>query len=113
MEQKKTLAAIFNFIGGVSGLISIAIILLKGGMLLQKVDGHETRLNNIEATGSIGLREHVKMDDERVTDVRNRTARLEDAMMKLVDLNADVKVLNAKVDSLKEQLSKAEVRAKP
>ena len=116
-EPKALFASTFNFLGGISGLISIVIIIWKGGALNQKVESHETRIGNIEQTGSIGLREHVKGDDERVADMRLRETDMalrithqEELTAKLTELFGDVKVINVKLDALKEQIT---VKIKP
>lgn len=112
MDQKKNLAAsVFTFLGGVSGLISIALIVWKGGAIVNTIEIHGRRLDTIEANGSIGLREHVKMDDERVSDIRQRQidqalrmTHQEETLTRVLELFGEVKVINTKLDALKEQV---------
>lgn len=113
MEQKKNLAAsVFNFLGGLSGLISIGLIIWKGGILVATVDNHGKRLDNIEMGGSIGLREHVKLDDERINDIKqrqvdqaSRITHQEETVTRLMELYGEVKVINTKLDALKETMN--------
>jgi hypothetical protein len=97
--------AVMNMLGGMSGLLSIALIVWKGGVLYQHVDDHERRLAIMESGGSIGLREHVKQDDERVNELRLRVVHQEEVSASLLELKGDVKVLNVKMDSIKDQLN--------
>ena len=108
-NHRELLAKLFSFIGGLSGLLSIALIIWKGGVLWQMVVEHDRRIVSIENGGSMGLREHVKLDDERVGAMQRGITEQREAQNKLLsqvgDLATDVKVINAKLDSIKEQIS--------
>lgn len=113
MEQRKSaIVGLLNLLGGMGGLLSIVLIIWKGGALAQRVDDHSRRLDQIELGGSIGLREHVKMDDERVSDIKQRqvdvTQRLahqDETLTKLTELFGDVKVINVKLDAINEKIA--------
>ena len=109
MDQK--LAPLFNFTGGLSGFLAIGLLIWKGGALVEKVDNHEARLSSIELLGSVGLREHSKMDDERVGDIKQRQNEMslrmnhqEESLSRLMEIVGDIKAVNAKLDALKEQI---------
>lgn len=111
MERTTKLSSLFNLVGGISGLISISLIIWQGGQLYQRVEDHGKRLDRIEVAGSGGLREHVKGDDERVMDIRQRLVdqstrltHIEDVNTKLLELSGELKAVNAKLDALKEQI---------
>lgn len=106
MERTKSaLERVFNYVSGLSGLLSIALLVWKGGFLWNTVfDSHERRITAIEQGGSRGLEVHVKQDDERVADLRSRTGRLEEAVLQFSEIKKDVAVLNVKLDSLKDKL---------
>lgn len=110
MEQRKSLiVSTLNFLGGLSGLLSLALLVWKGGMIAQMVAQHETRIGLIESGGSGTVREHVKEDNERIGDLKLRMVRQEDLNgsinVKLSDLVGEVRVLNFKVDTLNEKLN--------
>lgn len=98
----------FTFFGGVGGFASIALIIWKGGILWQMVTDHDRRLVDIEHGGSIGLREHVKLDDERVREIQVQQAIDREIRQRLLEtvavVSSDVKVLGVKMDAIKEQL---------
>ncbi len=101
---------VFNFLGGLSGLLSIALIIWKGGVLWQMVADHDRRITNVEQRGSIGLIEHVKLDDERVGAIKSEQAQDREIRQRLLEsvnsVVSDVKVINTKLDAIKEQINK-------
>ena len=103
-EPKILFSSTFNFLGGVSGLLSLALIIWNGGTLWQMVHDHGRRIDSIEQSGSSGLREHVKEDTERVRDLQDRMKRQEEVSLRVVELSGDVKVISVKLDALKEAM---------
>ena len=97
---------IFNLIGGLSGLLSIALLVFKGGVLLQTVDDHGRRISTMENGGSSLAREHIKLDDERVTNLKERTAKLEAIMSSIPNIERDVAVMRRDIDSIVKALDK-------
>jgi hypothetical protein len=91
---------VFNLIGGLSGLLSIALLIFKGGVLLQTVDDHDRRIVQMEQGGSSLAREHIKLDDERVQNLKERTARLEAIMASIPNIERDVAVMRVQVENL-------------
>lgn len=106
MERKNILVSVFNLLGGMSGLLAIGLVVWKGGALAQTVIDHGRRLDSIESSGSVGLREHVKLDDERVKEMQVRISTSEAVAGKVTELVGEVRVINVKLDALKEQLQK-------
>lgn len=112
MERQKTLAqSVFSFLGGVSGLISIGLIVWKGGILwsvvethTEKLATHERRFESIESSGSMGLREHVKLDDVRVAELQAEQKNQREVSNKVIELVGEVKLVNFKLDELKAQI---------
>lgn len=103
-KPKSVIVGAFNFLGGLGGLISICLLVWRGGALVQTVNDHGRRIDNIELGGSIGLREHVKLDDERVADIKLQTARLTNITDKQTDALADIRVIKSTMDSMQRQL---------
>jgi hypothetical protein len=97
---------IFNLIGGLSGLLSIALLVFKGGVLLQTVDDHDRRIGVMEQGGSSMAREHIKLDDERVTSLKERTAKLEAIMSSIPNIERDVAVLRVQIEGLVKALDR-------
>ena len=97
---------IFNLIGGLSGLLSIALLVFKGGVLLQTVDDHDRRIGVMEQGGSSMAREHIKLDDERVQSLKDRTAKLEAIMSSIPNIERDVAVMRRDIDAIVKALDK-------
>jgi hypothetical protein len=73
------------------------------------------RVQELERSGSANFQRHEQKDDERVlnirgsmTDLVQRVTRHDEAIAKVVEALGEIKVLNTKLDSLKEQ-----IKAKP
>lgn len=103
------LREVFNFIGGVSGLLSIVVLIWKGGALAQTVADHDRRISVFEVHGSVGLTEHVKYDDERVSNLKDRVTRVETALLNLAEMQKDIAVMAVQVG----QIQKTVERVKP
>ena len=91
---------VFNLIGGVSGLLSIGLLVFKGGAITQVVTEHERRIEWVERNGSASLGEHVKYDDERVKNLNERVIRVEGYLAVLPAVQRDVAVMDVKLDTL-------------
>jgi predicted membrane chloride channel (bestrophin family) len=102
MNERRTLvASVFSAVGGVSGVIAIALVIWRGGAMAENQRFHEVRLTTMEGimnnAGSLGLQKHVAIDDARSAVDEQRIERLEAAIAVVVRLEA-------KVDALKESL---------
>lgn len=110
MNNREFVGRMFDFIGGVSGLLSIVLIIWKGGVLWQMVSDHDRRIGDMERGGSVGLREHVKLDDERVREIQAQQAFDREIRQRLLadmsEMRSEVRVVSAKLDSIKEQIVK-------
>lgn len=109
--MKSVVSSVFNFLGGVSGLLSICVVFWRGGAIEKQVDVTAKDVTEIRQTGSAGLREHVKMDDERVMDLARRMGQLEDYVKQAVDLKIEVRVLGSKLDNIATRLERMEQNA--
>lgn len=90
-ERKTTVIGVFNAIGGLSGLLSISLLVWNGGKLVAKVDNHEERISRVETSGSVGLQKHEALDDQRVSDMRLRLNRLEDESVAIHNTLSDIR----------------------
>lgn len=109
--MKAAIVSAFNFLGGVGGLLSICVVFWRGGAIERQVDIDSGRLTHLEQGGSPGLREHVKMDDERVSDLSRRMGLLEDSVKQGLDLKVEVRVLGTKLDNIANRLERMEQNA--
>lgn len=107
MEKRTFLTSAFNLVGGVSGLLSLGLLVWNGGNLWRQVQEHERRLGNIEVGGSNRLQVHEGLDNERINELKNsrddmarRVAKMEDAVLSLIEMRGDVKSINARLDGL-------------
>lgn len=112
MKAWKGFCASFNFIGGLSGLLAIGLLVWKGGELKRQVDVNTVRISNIEAGGSPGLRAHEARDSAEQTEQDRRIADLERAFVSVNEVRVQVGQLNVKVDALKEQAAAVAVQLK-
>ena len=107
------LTEIFNFVGGISGLLSIGLLVFRGGALLQTINDHDRRIVQMEIGGSSLAREHIKLDDERVATLKDRTAKIEAVMASIPNIERDVAVLRVQIDALLKALERDRNSSKP
>lgn len=79
----------------VAVVVQLAVMLVKGGAVVGKVEEHDRRINNLELIGSSRLQVHERMDDERVTELKAQIARLVAITDKQSEIQSDVKVIRA------------------
>lgn len=102
------LAAILNFVGGVSGLLALGAIVFWGGALVEKVRSLDGRVAAIEALGSTSLQKHIA-SDEKIDEAHSARLRmLEDSISLIHRIDTKVETMSTKLDLLKEQLTKHE-----
>lgn len=116
MEKRTFLTSAFNLVGGVSGLLSLGLLVWNGGNLWRQVQEHERRLGSIEVGGSNRLQVHEGLDNERINDLRvsrddsnRRMLKLEDAILALAEIRGDVKTINTRLDTLDKGQGRIEV----
>lgn len=88
------------------GTINLATIVWKGGAMAHAVETHEERLNKIEQRGSPPISEHIKLDDERAANVRQRLEKLEAIFEAAMKMQGEVARISQKIDDLKEQIAR-------
>lgn len=66
------------------------------------------RLDNLENKGSSGLREHEKMDDNRIVEMQKRDDRLEAALNSLMSTPGELKAINIRLDGANKALERIE-----
>lgn len=103
MRGLEVTAIVFSVVTGAS---SLGILVWKGGEMSHMVTTHETRIVAIESKGSPTMGEHVKVDEEREKNMKDRMDRLEDIYKVALDMRSEMSRLTQKVDDLKEQLNK-------
>lgn len=64
------------------------------------LESHTTRIAAIEGAGSGGLKEHVKLDDERVSELKRRMEEVEKMMIVVTDIRLKIVEINSKLDQL-------------
>jgi hypothetical protein len=101
-EKRSIVITFLNTIGGVSGLLSIAILVFWGGAWIEKVSAHEKwigeanriglvekvmandgRLTKVENSGTTDMQKHKAQDDDRDMMQNDRLEKLEAAISKL------------------------------
>lgn len=94
----------FNMIGGVSGLLAIALVIWRGGGIERQVNIDASRIDQLETIGSPNFRMHERSDDERVRELSRRIGQAEELAKQSVDLKIEVRVLGSKLDNITKQL---------
>jgi hypothetical protein len=99
------------FIGALSGMIAISMVIFNGGKAFQRLDAldvqlieHANRLKDIEKEGSGGLKTYMAVDTVQNALRDDRLSRVETACRTLQEINVELGKMNAKMDALKESL---------
>lgn len=90
----------------VTGACTTATLVWKGGAMAHAVETHEERLNKIELRGSPPISEHIKLDDERAANVKQRLEKLEAIFEAAMKMQGEVGRISQKIDDLKEQIAR-------
>ena len=78
--KKMNFMAVLNAVGGVSGIMSIGLVIFSGGTLVEKVRGMDVRLQAVESSGTGSFKSHQTQDDERDAMQNIRLEKLEAAV---------------------------------
>jgi hypothetical protein len=101
MKFKDWLQVAATSLSMVIGFISIGLVVFKGGALVHEVQNHENRILTIEARGSPPIAEHIKLDDERNSNVKERLSRVESAVIVISTLQVEIGRIEEKLDAMK------------
>lgn len=102
------IAAIFNFIGGVTGAIALATVIFSFGTLVEQLKSVNSRVQEIERNGTPLMREHIKLDDQRAVSEEARLKMLESNNDILHRVDTKVESLSVKLDAIKERMDRSE-----
>ena len=105
--MRQRIGTLFNFIGGLSGLISLLTVALVVGEVRRQVSVNARRLDIIEAAGSPGLKAHEAMDDIRNRDQDREISELKAGVQELRDMRSELRVINTKLDRLQLDFNSA------
>lgn len=104
-ERRNLVAAMLSAVGGVGGLVAIALVIWRGGALAQVVEGLEVRVARIEINGSNGLQIHEAKDDQRVADIQHRLDRLESMLTTVARIETKLDLVKEALDDHKKQIA--------
>lgn len=93
------------FIGAITGLLALALVIFKGGMLVQTISDHDGRLKVVEQAGTLAAQMHIRVDDDRDKEIQTRIAKMESVMTTIIETRADVRIMSIKIDTLAESLN--------
>jgi hypothetical protein len=79
-NRKSNLMAVLNAVGGISGILSIGLVIFSGGSLVEKVRGMDVRVQTLEATSGPSFHAHEAKDDDRDAAQNLRLEKLEAAV---------------------------------
>lgn len=100
-RQKSFWASVFRW-AGVAGIICIAGILFRTGVIANQVENrlanHETRILSIETTGGTVFERHVAVDSESKGRTDDRFKRIEAATAGLPEMQTDIKLILQRLD---------------
>lgn len=92
------------FIGAITGLLALALVIFKGGMLVQTISDHDSRIKVVEQAGTLAAQMHIRVDDDRDKDMQARLSKMESIMTTIIETRADVRVMSVKLDTLAASL---------
>lgn len=90
MERKRQFAAVFNALGGVSGMISIFLIVFYGGQMKRQIDINTVAIRDLQITGSVSLQTHVAADAKESVITADRISNISRLVEKLVEHNTEL-----------------------
>lgn len=105
------LVGVLNFLGGVSGLLSICAIAVWGGEIKNQVHVNTGRIGEIETSLKVltpAVKSHDDMDNERVENLKLRTTHLEETAKALLDYKSELGGINATLKEIDRRLSNLE-----
>lgn len=68
--------------------------------VVRRISENETKVSNLEKSGSINFKAHESLDDERVNNLKMRAARVEDAILLLQSNQDRISKLEERMKSL-------------
>jgi hypothetical protein len=104
MDQRGPKSDWHGWLNTTASLVTIAAVVWYGGSLWSTVKAHESRLGAIEIRGTASLQRHEAVDDERIDSLRARLRNIEQIVVAVGDMRADLRVIQAKIDKLQEDL---------
>lgn len=93
----QTLGAI---IGGLSGLISILIVVFYGGAAIEKLRTLDLRVTDLEQHAAPVTREFMKASAMRDDQMEGRITKLEDLKTAVFEVKTDTKINGLKMDEI-------------
>lgn len=95
-----TLHHVAIWLGAATSVITLCIVIWKGGMLNERVDTDSKRIDRLEQQGSAGLQAHEGLDDQRIADIKERLAKAETGLLVMGQIRADVAEIKTSVEFL-------------
>jgi beta-glucosidase-like glycosyl hydrolase len=85
------------------GVGNLGFVMTNWGAMAEKVRQHDVRLANVEASGSAVAQQHIKQDDERVSDIKRRLEKVEDALGAISDIRSDIAAMKVILAALSKK----------
>lgn len=86
-------------------LTSISVVFWKGGAIDRQVTINTADIDVIKRDGSVALQAHTRMDDERISAIRDRLIIVEHMAPALTAMEADMREMRTDLRWLKDRLS--------
>lgn len=97
-----------SYLNTLVSVCTLGALIFYVGATWKTITNHEDRLIKLEAHGSVSLQKHESLDDERIDAIKDRVATVERATSALPIIQGDLRVIQGKLDALKEQLARHE-----
>jgi len=96
--------------GNLSGMLSLAVLIWRGGAMAQVQQDHSRRLETIEKHSVMQITEHVALDNERVNNLKERTRAVEAAVLTLPEIKQDVAIIKVRLTELIDHVNRDSMR---
>jgi hypothetical protein len=100
----RVMSFIASIIAILVGVSTLAMIFLKGGAMIQRVEHVEQRVALIEQHGSPPIAEHMKLDDAREERTRERLSIMERTLGTMSELRVDTAKISVASEFTKNQV---------
>jgi hypothetical protein len=119
-ELKQKAGLVYNIVESVILAMSVGLmvwlanVVIEHGQKLSSIttqaSGVDVRVTRLEVAGSTSLQSHEKEDDQRVSDIKDRLARLESAVIVLQATPGELKAIGVTLSTMHESQKRIEER---
>ena len=99
------------YVGNLSGVLSLGVLIWRGGAMAQTQSDHGRRIEMIEKHAVLQINEHIALDTERVNNLKERTRAVEAAVLTLPEIKTDVAIIKVRLTELIDHVNRDVMKA--